>query len=232
MAGTGRGPAQRERTRTRILEAAARIVAERGFHGMSMRDLAHAAGQSLANLYNYFPAKDDLLFALQSRAFETLIATAEEAVGSASEAEARLYAFVLNHVRYVTSHPHVMRVLVQEAGSLSPTARRVIRTLKERYFVVGRDVVRAVAAERRASPGRVDEADLERAAYSIFGMLNWVYGWYDAGRHGTPAEVSRSIHRIALSGLLARRPSTAVQAMIERRAEGVVTRSPLLAREA
>jgi TetR/AcrR family transcriptional regulator, cholesterol catabolism regulator len=232
MGGAGRS-GQRERSRTRILEAAARIAAERGFHGMSMRDLAQATGQSLANLYNYFPAKDDLLFALQSRAFETLIATAEAAVGSVHEPEARLYAFVLNHVRYVTSHPRVMRVLVQEAGTLSPAPRRAIRALKERYFDAGRAVVRGLLADHDSAGRAFDDAEQERATYSIFGMLNWVYGWYDAGRHGTPTEVARGIHRIALSGLLARRPDQAVQAAMERRAAGVATRSPLaLAREA
>ncbi len=45
---------------------------------MSMRDLAAATRMSLASFYNYFGSKEDLLFELQSRAFETLIAIAEE----------------------------------------------------------------------------------------------------------------------------------------------------------
>jgi AcrR family transcriptional regulator len=40
-----------------ILTAAAHLLAARGYHGMSMRDLARATGMSLANLYNYFHSK-------------------------------------------------------------------------------------------------------------------------------------------------------------------------------
>jgi hypothetical protein len=33
-------------------------------------------------------------------------------------------------------------------------------------------------------------------------MLNWIYGWYESPRHGTPEELAQSIFRIALSGLV------------------------------
>ena len=49
--------------RLAILDAAARAIAEHGFHGMSMRDLAGETGQVVAGLYNYFSSKDEVLFA-------------------------------------------------------------------------------------------------------------------------------------------------------------------------
>jgi len=45
------------RKRLSILDAAARAIAERGFHGMSMRDLADERGQAVASFYNYFSSK-------------------------------------------------------------------------------------------------------------------------------------------------------------------------------
>ncbi len=215
-----------ERGRIEILEAAAPLLARHGYHGMSMRDLSRATGMSLANLYNYFASKEDLVFALQTRAFETLIDSAEEAVAGARERSARLHAFILSHVRYIATHRDVMRVLVEGAGELPAERRRALRELKERYFEVGRAVVDAAAARPRGQAA-LSTDEVERATYSIFGMLNWVYAWYDAPRHGGPQEVSRTIHRIALSGLGARTPSRSSQSATERQVTRVRLRSPI-----
>jgi AcrR family transcriptional regulator len=221
---------RQERGRTDILQAAAALLSTRGYHGMSMRDLARAAGMSLANLYNYFPSKEDLVFDLQTRAFETLIASAEEAVAGTRGGPARLHAFILSHVRYVATHDDVMRVLVEEAGEVPPAKRRAIRALKERYFSIGRAIVASVVPGGRRSRAR--EAELDRATFSIFGMLNWVYAWYRPSRYGDPHDVARTIHRIALSGLVARSPSRASQAATERTLARMQVRSPVRARDA
>jgi AcrR family transcriptional regulator len=215
-----------------ILSAAAHLLAARGYHGMSMRDLARATGMSLANLYNYFGSKEDLAFALQTRAFETLIESAEQALDGVEGAEERLYAFILSHVRYITTHRDVTRVLVEEAGELPPARRRTVRQLKERYRELGREVVVGVLDAGCGVPGVVPlgaqpAPDVERNTYNIFGMLNWVYAWYEPARHGTPQELARSIYKLALCGLVARCPSTAVVTGMERHVQQFSVRSPV-----
>ncbi|MFI5370818.1 MAG: TetR/AcrR family transcriptional regulator [Candidatus Eisenbacteria bacterium] len=220
--------ARKERGRMDILTAAARLLAQRGFHGMSMRDLAAASGMNLANLYNYFTSKDELLFALQTRAFETLIAASEAAVTGATDPEERLHAFILNHVRYVAEHSDVMRVLVEEAGELPPEHRRVVRRLKERYFEIGHVLVEGVLSGGNGATRRDrDAAAIERATYCVFGMLNWIYAWYQPRRHGSPLDVARTIHRTAMGGLVARLPDHATLSMSERRAERLRVPSPV-----
>jgi AcrR family transcriptional regulator len=204
-----------------LLNTAARLLSSHGYHGMSMRDLARDTGMSLANVYNYFKSKEDLAFALQTRAFDTLIASAEQALESVEGAEARLYAFILSHVRFVTTNRDVTRVLVEEAGELPQNRRRTVRALKERYGEIGRGLVLAIHQEGCGMPGAVPAggqapADVARSTYNIFGMLNWVYAWYDPDEHGTVQDVARSIHRIALCGLVAQCPSNAVLARMER----------------
>lgn len=213
--------ARQEQGRQDILEAAAALLSARGYHGMSMRELARATDMSLANLYNYFGSKEDLVFALQTRAFETLVATADQALEGLEGADARLYAFIFNHVRYITAHRDVTRVLVEEAGELPPKRRQAVRALKERYFAIGRGIVEEVTQAGCGMPGAVPlgdlpEPDVERNTYNIFGMLNWVYGWYDPKRHGEPADVARSIYRLALCGLVARCPSSTVVTTMEK----------------
>ncbi len=215
---------RQEQGKQDILGAAARLLASHGYHGMSMRDLARETGMSLANLYNYFASKEDLVFALQTRAFETLIATSEQALRELSAPEARLYAFILNHVRYVTTNRDVTRVLVEEAGELPPKRRRVVRALKQRYFVIARAIVSAVGdsgcgvpgAAPLASLGPLTSAEIDRSTYNIFGMLNWIYGWHREDEHGSAQDVARSIHRLALCGLVARCPNSTIVSDMER----------------
>jgi hypothetical protein len=160
---------------------------------------------------------------------------AEDVSARVGDDEARLHAFILTHVRYVAEHPDVMRVLVEEAGELPPARRKAIRALKERYFRLGLEIVRGVVKHGCAlAPGgkAIDDAALERATYNVFGMLNWIYAWYDPARHGTPQEIARSIHGQALCGLVARRPSRAVLSATERRVERVAVRSPIQAHRA
>ena len=118
---------RQEAQRAGILEAAADAIAENGFHGMTMRGLARSTGRSLASFYNYFPSKEDVLFSLQTGAFETLGGSLKAALEDVEDPLERLHVFVLNHVRYLAENRSVMRVLVHEAAALPPARRRKVQ---------------------------------------------------------------------------------------------------------
>lgn len=177
------------------LHAAARLLAERGFHGMSMRDLARATGRNLSSLYNDFASKDAVLLALQLRAFESLNAAVHAACLAAGRSEDRLFAFIYQHVRYVVDNGAVMKVLVSEAGALAPEQRALVRGLKEQYYGQLQPIVAAL------SPPEASALQTERATYHLFGMLNWLYGWYLPERHGSAEDLARSIYALAMAGL-------------------------------
>ena len=200
-------PQRSSRSRSAILAAAAHAIARDGYHGMSMRDLARATGMGLASSYAHFASKEDILYALQSEAFDALIASAEQALARDDDPVRRLHAFILSHLRFFAAHADVMRVLVQEAGALPPKKRAAIRDRKERYFALARSVLELVVefgcgtgGARAAGQG---DDELERATYALFGMLNWVYGWYEPHRHGPPEALAATFHRITLCGAVA-----------------------------
>jgi len=223
---------RRQAQQAEILDVAAAAIAEHGFHGMSMRDLARATGKALASFYNYFPSKEELLFSLQTNAFETLTGTLKAALEGVDEPVDRLYAFVLHHVQYVAEHRSLWRVLVQEASALPAAKRKKVRLLKEGYFQIVRDIVASILTTGCNAPGaegavNLDPAEVERVTYSVFGMLNWSYGWYDPQVHGTAQDVARTIHAIAVCGLVARCPHRAAPGNLERYL-GAVAPPPLV----
>lgn len=169
--------------RERLLAAAARVFADRGFAGASMRDLARASSMSLAGMYYYVEGKDDLLFQIQKACFEQVSSGAQDAVRGARDAESRLSAFVRHHVRFFTSHMAEMKVLAHEAESLTGDKLAEIRRLKRSYVDMLVDLLAALDGTNGA-----DRARRHVAAYTLFGMMNWLYTWYDpAGSMGADA---------------------------------------------
>lgn len=215
-----------EAQRLEILKAAAAAIAEHGFHGMTMRGLARATGRGLATFYDYFSSKEDLLFSLQTDAFETMASSANAALEGVDDQVDRLYVFILNHLRYSAENRSEMRVLVHEASALPAGRRKTVRLLKERYFNICRDIVASILADGCKSPGasgvdRLDPAEVERVTYSVFGMLNWSYGWYDPHQHGTPRDVARTIHSLAVCGLVARCPERFALSSLEHHLDAI-----------
>jgi AcrR family transcriptional regulator len=181
-------------------------------------------GKSIAGFYNYYRSKEDVLFELQLRAFETLVQSAQKACAGAKDPFGRFYTFILQHLQYVASHPDVMHVLVQEAGALPAQRRHVIRAAKERYFEIAQrlvaEVIRSNVSGNRRRRSAVDAAELERMTYALFGMLNWTYGWYQPDRHGSPETLARTIYHLSLRGLRVAHAADAAIASVEGRLTG------------
>ena len=145
-----------------------------------MRDLAAATGMSLAGMYYYAKGKDDLLFQIQKRCVERVTAGAAEAVASRAGPTERLQAFIRHHVVFFAGHTAEMKVLSREADSLSGPALEEVRRLQRGYA----DLLLSLLADLDSALGSPGPApDRAVAAYALFGMVNWVYTWYDpAGR--------------------------------------------------
>ena len=200
----------REIQRQKVLAAAARFIAQHGYHGMTMRGLAKATGRSLASAYNYFSSKEEILFTLQKEAFQNLISTTEHSLDRVESANEQLGIVILNHLTYFDQHTDAMRVLVHEAGSLPAKQRGQIRDLKTRYFDLACQVTSRVINQgcgQLGSTGKPPkDIEVERLTYCLFGMLNWSYGWYQPERHGDLPELARTVHRLFLCGAVTRCP--------------------------
>src|SRR3954463_703850 len=85
---------RRDRKVQDILTAAADVLAERGYHGMSLDEIADRLDLTKATLYHYFPSKEALvsacLEAIATRSNERLASVAVDTVGTASERLRRL----------------------------------------------------------------------------------------------------------------------------------------------
>jgi len=179
----------------RLLAAAARTFAARGFAGTSMRDLARASAMSLAGMYYYVRGKDDLLYQIQKDCFEQVLAGGKAAVQRESSPEARLEAFIRHHVTFFATHMAEMKVLAHEAESLPGEMLKDVRRIKRAYVDLLLGLLAALDGQGAEGRRRRDVA-----AYTLFGMMNWIYTWYDDSGPVTPDELAEQIARLFLNG--------------------------------
>jgi AcrR family transcriptional regulator len=157
-----------------ILRQAAAIFCAKGFHRASIRDIARETGVSLAGLYYYFSSKEELLYLIQRHAFQTLLASSRAAIQPLDAPQDRLNKFIQLHLQYFIEHPNEMKVLTHEVGPLGHAWRQELGTLKKSYYQLCFDQVDALRRERR-----LRAVNVRLAALSLFGMMNWIYTWYN-----------------------------------------------------
>lgn len=97
-----------------IITAACRLFAERGFDGVSMNDVATAAGVSKANVFHHYHTKQRLYLAVLKMAFaEFQTLTSHLAPGSAT-LQQRLAQFSNAHLKHMNQHPESVRLVLRE----------------------------------------------------------------------------------------------------------------------
>ena len=176
-----------------ILATAAKVFAEKGFHPTTMRDLSRATGMSLAGLYHYISGKDELLFLIQTRSFSGVLAGAEASITGGRTPAERLERFIKHHVSFFAGHMSEMKVLSHEANSLTGERLDAINALKRRYVDLLRGLIDDVEADRTA--------DSHVSAYALFGMMNWIYNWYNPAGPLPPEALAERFAQLFISGL-------------------------------
>ena len=183
-----------------LLNAAAQVFADKGYHPTTMRDLARATGMSLAGMYYYVRSKEDLLALVLDRCLERVLAGATARVAAATDPADRLRGFIEHHVAFFTRHMPEMKVLSHEAGSLTGQRGRALRANQRAYAGLLEEIVTEVAPDLPPAERRV-------AVYALFGMMNWIYTWYRPDGPVGPAELAELVSHQALGGVQALAPA-------------------------
>jgi len=187
MTTTGSSDRRGGRTSSRreqILDMAADLFAQRGFHGVSIDDLGAAVGVSGPALYRHFSSKDAVLGELLVGISERLLAEGQRRSSAAGDAAAALEQLIAWHVEFALDNPALITVQGRDLSSLAEGDRLRVRRLQRLYVELWVEIV------QRLSPG-TEEATARAAAHAVFGLIN-----------STPH--SARLGRAAMAGLLER----------------------------
>jgi AcrR family transcriptional regulator len=183
-----------KRVRT-VTEAAAKLFSTRGFLETSMDDIARAAHLSKGGMYHYFKSKTEILFAIVSEFMDNVLAGIEGQLTSIQSAEGKLSFLVLRHVEIYVRHHHAARVLLKEAYSLPSQDLKKINEKERRYYSVVTEIVKELLGQGAGKDV------LTAVTFSLLGMLNWIYSWYDPKGPIDPEGLSEIIMAIFTEGV-------------------------------
>lgn len=185
-----------------ILRTAARIFAEKGYHQTSMRDISRETHVSLAGLYYYCKSKEELLFLIQDNCFGRVHEHLEERLKEAADSFEKLHLVIENHLSFFASNMAEMKVLSHEADALAGEMYENVSGKKQQYTRLVRRILSEVRQEQN-NDGNRQKVDLTVATYALFGMMNWIYNWYDPRGKLSVNDLVDNITRLFLSGFLA-----------------------------
>src|SRR5512132_3738014 len=155
---------------------AARLFAEKGYHGTSIGDLADAMGVQKGSLYHHIASKADLLWEVASEgatAFHAGLDTIPERLPATERIRLALRA----HLAVVAGQLDIATVFVREWRHLSGPQRERFVSERRRYEERVRDLFRE-GVER--SELRTD-LDVATAALLFLSAANWAYTWLRPG---------------------------------------------------
>ncbi|WP_030749975.1 TetR/AcrR family transcriptional regulator [Streptomyces griseus] len=152
--------------REQILKEAARLFAERGFHGVGVDEIGAAVGISGPGLYRHFPGKDAMLAELLVGISERLLDGGRLRVAEAGGApEALLASLIDGHIDFALDDRPLITLHDRELDRLRDEDRKRVRQLQRQYVELWVDVVRALHPE-------AGEPEVRAAVHAVFGLLN------------------------------------------------------------
>jgi TetR/AcrR family transcriptional regulator, cholesterol catabolism regulator len=163
--------------RDELTREAARLFAERGFHGTSMGDLAEALGVQKGSLYSLTGSKQELLFATMregARAFHAAL----DAVPERAPAIDRVRIALRGDLRLVSEQLDVATVFTREWRYLEAEHRDEILGERRRY----EERWRALFREGVESGDLRTDLDAAAATLLVLSAANWAYTWLEPGR--------------------------------------------------
>lgn len=182
--------------REQLLEAAAALFAERGFHAVGIDDIGAAAGISGPGVYRHFSSKQALLEALCDRAMMRMLQGARTISASGRDPRSSLEALVDLHVLFAVQERALIGVWVREMQALSDDVRRSLRRRMRAYEQPWQEVLAQLRDD-------LEPAEVAVVAGATLAMLN--------ATAFTASELPRDrlaalLRRTALAALLTRQP--------------------------
>jgi TetR/AcrR family transcriptional regulator, cholesterol catabolism regulator len=179
-----------------ILAHATEVFCEKGYEGASMRDLSRATGMSLAGLYHYCESKERLLFLIQKHTFTTILDNLKTRLESVADPEQRIRIFILNHLEYFVTNQSGLKVLSHEDESLKNGWSAEIAGIKREYYRICLGLMEDLRRKRSL------DFNSRTAVMSLFGMINWIYTWYNPRVDGNAEALAEQMGNIVLNGIV------------------------------
>ena len=178
-----------EPTVDRLMAAAARAFADKGFHATTTRDIASGAGLSPAGVYVHVGSKEELLMGLSRTGHESALAAVREAVAQAPTPREQLAGLMATFSKWHAEKYEIARVV----HHLTPEHHAEVLGLRKQIDAVVRGVLEAGVAD-----GSFTIDDVGDTALALLSIAVDVARWYSPTIRRTPAQIATTNAHLAL----------------------------------
>lgn len=180
-----------------MVDVAAKVFAERGYHATSIEDLLDATGMTKGGLYHYMDSKEDLLLGVVEELMDPLLGRASQTLKAPGSAESRLRALMVLWLEHVADHRDHMIVFSQERRTLERTSRwRELRQARRSF-----EKLLTEAVDAGCEDGSFEVRDRQLALMMLLGAVNHIPQWFDSRGRLKPAEIAERYCDLLLDGI-------------------------------
>ncbi|WP_420971425.1 TetR/AcrR family transcriptional regulator [Bradyrhizobium sp. B120] len=179
-----------------IRKAGVRLIFERGYEAMSLRQLAAEVGIQAGSLYNHISTKQDLLFDLVQEHINDLLRELDLALEGKADPVEQLRAFVAFHVSYHMTRKREVFIANSELRSLDAKNYDVVVALRGAY-----EQRLAQILTEGVSDGVFEVGDIQVATFAIIALLTGLCTWYRPGGRLTRDAIIAAHEKLVLSGV-------------------------------
>jgi len=180
-----------------IIDAAAAVFAEKGYHGSSTKDIADRLGIRQGSLYYYFESKESALEEVCKIGVDGFVQRLEAILARDVPPEEMLRAAVHNHLQPLEDRPNYVRVFQRERHELPAARRRKISMAAAHY-----EKLLQTMFERGVAQGAFrKDLDCRLATLALLGMCNAVSEWHKAETGSTTWKIAESFVSILTIGV-------------------------------
>ncbi|GAB4503386.1 MAG: TetR/AcrR family transcriptional regulator [Anaerolineales bacterium] len=183
-------------TRDDILDAAAQVFRQKGFHGASMADIAGAVKLQKASLYHHVASKQEILLALLDRALGMLIEQIGAVTSQPLPADEKLRQMIRAYLVSLAENADLSSVLLFEHRSLDPKQHRRHVPQRDRFEALWRQTV-----EQGVQEGIFACPSSAMAVRAMMGALNWTLTWYRPSGAESIEQIAAQYADLFLDGL-------------------------------
>jgi AcrR family transcriptional regulator len=184
-------------TREGILEAAARIFSEKGFHATSMNDIADAVNLQKASLYYHFTSKQEILISLLDYALDLINSRLEAVLAQSLSPDEKLRQAMVSYLQTIAENQNLSAVLLLEIRSLDPELKARHASRREKFERLWRDLI--IEGKQAGVFNSIDPSLTGRA---ILGVMNWTVTWYRSDGPRSATEIANLFADLLLQGLM------------------------------
>ena len=190
-------PPLRDDPRAQILQAAAKLFADKGYAASSLSELAAAMNYSKGAIYNYFGSKQEIYDAIIIFTLTGLYETGAAAVRDTDAPPERLQRFMIAHARFLAdNYDSFVTMLVGFSGMANAELKDDALKLRDAHEGLLRAIIAAGIAD-----GSFRAADPAVVGRAVLSLLSWMVRWFKPGGGKTADEVAQDYYDLILHGL-------------------------------